>query len=234
MKGQIHSIQTLGATDGPGVRFTVFVQGCPLRCACCHNPDTWEQGGTEMTADELVAKAERYREYFGSVGGITVSGGEPLMQAGFVADVFKKAKERGINTCLDTSGCVLNDDVEGLLAVTDLVMLDVKYTESEEYRKYVGCELSQVLKFLEHLQYTAKRTWIRQVIIPGLNDTKENIVRLNEIISNYNVVEKIELLPFKKFCEVKYKNMGRDFLLKDTPEPTFSKMAELEAMLNII
>lgn len=234
MKGQVHSIETLGAADGPGVRFTVFVQGCPLRCVCCHNPDTWEQGGTEMTADELVTKAERYREYFGNVGGITVSGGEPLLQAGFVTEIFKKAKERGINTCLDTSGCVLNDEVKSLLEVTDLVMLDIKYTTPEDYLKYVGCELSQVLKFLGYLQQKAKCTWIRQVIIPGLNDTKENIARLNDIILNHNVVEKIELLPFKKICEVKYKNMGLRFPLEDTPEPTLSRMAELEAMLNII
>jgi len=232
MMGQIHSIQTLGATDGPGVRFTIFTSGCPLRCACCHNPDTWEQGGTETDASELIKKAERYREYFGDTGGITVSGGEPLMQAGFVTEIFKLAKEKGINTCLDTSGCVLNDEVKALLEVTDLVMLDIKYTTAEDYRKYVGCEFSLVLEFLEYLQRAGKRTWIRQVIIPGLNDNEDNIVRLRDLIRSNSVVEKAELLPFKKLCEVKYENLGLEFPLKDTPEPKPQQMAELRVKLN--
>ncbi len=231
--GKIHSIQTLGATDGPGVRFAVFLQGCPLRCVCCHNPDTWDLlGGKEMTAAELAQKAERYKEYFGEQGGVTVSGGEPLLQSEFVASLFKECHKRDINTCLDTSGCVLNDSAKELLDQTDLVMLDIKYTSDDDYRNYVGCEMSAVMEFLFYLQEKNKPTWIRQVIIPGLNDDERNINRLKELVERFSCIEKCELLPFKKLCEVKYKNLGIEFPLKDTPEPTVQKIKELECVLN--
>lgn len=232
MKGHVHSIQTLGATDGPGIRFTVFVSGCPLRCACCHNPDTWEMSGTEMTAKELCDKAERYREYFKDKGGITVSGGEPLCQAEFVTEIFKTAKEKGINTCLDTSGCVLNDEVKALLEVTDLVMLDIKYTTAEDYRRFVGCELSSVIEFLKVLQELNKRTIIRQVIIPDLNDSEENIERLKTLLSPFSVVERVELLPFKKLCETKYEKLGLDFPLKDTKEASKELVDRLQKLID--
>lgn len=232
MKGRIHSIQTLGATDGPGIRFTVFVSGCPLRCVCCHNPDTWEFGGVEMTVEELCGKAERYREYFKDKGGITVSGGEPLCQAEFVAELFKLAKEKGINTCLDTSGCVLNDEVKALLEVTDIVMLDIKYTTNEDYQRFVGCELSAVIEFLKFLQEINKRTIIRQVVIPGLNDSEENIERLKTLLSQFSVVEKVELLPFKKLCVTKYDGLGIDFPLKDTPEASKELVARLQSIID--
>jgi pyruvate formate lyase activating enzyme len=186
-----------------------------------------------MSADELIKKAERYREYFKVKGGITVSGGEPLCQAEFCKELFTKAKLIGINTCLDTSGCVLNDEVKALLEVTDLVLLDVKYTTDEDYQKFVGCELSAVLEFLEYLQAKGKRTWIRQVIIPGLNDDVENIKRLKAIVSKFSVVEKTELLPFKKLCETKYDELNLVFLLKDTPEASKSRVEELQLMLNL-
>ena len=152
MKGCIHSLESFGAVDGPGVRFVVFFQGCPMRCAYCHNPDTWEyEGGKEYTADELISRALRFREYFGKDGGITVSGGEPLLQADFVKELFALAHENGINTCLDTSGCVLNDKVRGLLTVTDRVLLDIKYTSDTLYRENVGCPINAPLDFLDCL-----------------------------------------------------------------------------------
>ena len=133
MTGRIHSIQSLAASDGPGLRFAVFMQGCPLRCGCCHNPDTWDfGGGKEYSAEEIVQKASRYKSYFGSKGGITVSGGEPLMQADFVREIFELSHKEGINTCLDTSGCVMNDDVKKLLIHTDRVLLDIKYTDARQ------------------------------------------------------------------------------------------------------
>lgn len=230
--GKIHSIQTLGATDGPGVRFTVFMQGCPLRCACCHNPDTWDfDGGKEESSDSLTSKAERYKEYFGALGGVTVSGGEPLLQAKFITEFFTKCHQKGINTCLDTSGCVLNDEVKALLSVTDLVMLDVKYTTEEKYKQYVGCSISSVLEFLDYLEAIGMPYYVRQVIIPHLNDSENDINELKSLLKGKKHLKKIELLPFKKLCEVKYENLGIDFPLKDTPEPTSQKMQELNQAL---
>ena len=150
MIAKIHSLQSLGTVDGPGVRYVVFMQGCPLRCACCHYPDTWSfDGGTQMTASEIISKAIRFKEYFGSDGGITVSGGEPLLQAEFVNELFTLAKKEGLNTCLDTSGCILNDSVKSLLSVTDRVLLEIKYTNEKDYKDFVGCSLKSVIDFLE-------------------------------------------------------------------------------------
>lgn len=234
ISGNINSFQTLGAVDGPGVRFVAFFQGCPLRCACCHNPETQDaKGGTEYTAAEIVCKAERYKEYFGTNGGITLSGGEPLMQPEFAAEIFKGCKEKGIHTCLDTSGYRLDGAVKELLKYTDLVLLDIKYTDSEDYIKYAGCEMSAPIKFLDYLEEQKIPVWIRQVIIPNLNDTAENIERLKVLISKYSCIEKTELLPFKKICEMKYEKMGLEFPLKNTPEPTPEKMKELEKCFRI-
>lgn len=231
-KGYINSIQTLGAVDGPGVRFVAFFQGCPLRCVCCHNPETQSiTGGTEYIAEEIVTKAIRYKEYFGKEGGITLSGGDPLVQPEFAAAIFKGCKERGIHTCLDTSGYRLDDKVKEVLRYTDLVLLDMKYTDNDSYLKYAGCEMSSPIEFLDYLEEMKIPVWIRQVIIPTLNDTKENIDKLKTLISKYTCIEKTELLPFRKICEMKYEKMGIEFPLKNTPEPTKEKMEELEAIL---
>ena len=171
--GRIHSIQSFGTVDGPGVRAVVFMQGCPLRCVCCHNPETWSfSGGEETTAEQLCARLLRYRGYFGTRGGVTVSGGEPLLQAEFVRGLFALLKRHGINTALDTSGCTL-EKAETLLEVTDLVLLDIKYTDPDSYLRYTGCKMEKPLRFLELAQRTGTPVWIRQVIIPGLNDTEE-------------------------------------------------------------
>lgn len=230
VKGRIHSIQTLGTLDGPGVRFVVFTQGCPLRCACCHNPDTWEAvGGTSYTAEELIARAERYRSYFGSAGGVTLSGGEPLLQAPFCTAFFRAAKEKGLNTCLDTSGCVLNDEVRELLRYTDRVLLDLKYPTDALYRKHVGCGIDAPLRFLDYLNETGIPTTLRQVLIPTLNDTDENIAFLSDVMKQYACVDQLELLPFKKLCTVKYEKMGIPFPLAHIPTPSgedVDRMAE--------
>ena len=232
LKGRVHSIQSLGAVDGPGVRFVVFLQGCPLRCGCCHNPDTWDfRGGEEFTPEEIVKKALRYKEYFGANGGITISGGEPILQAEFVEKVFTLCKEKGINTCLDTSGCFLNADIEKLLSVTDRVLLDIKYTTKEQYKDFVGCDFEQVVEFLEYLNNQKIPTTLRQVIIPTLNDTKENILRLKEIGKANSNVDKIELLPFKKICQMKYDKMGINFPFQNIPEPTKQMMDQLNSLI---
>lgn len=230
--GRIHSIQSLGTLDGPGVRFVVFLQGCNLRCKCCHNPDTWNMSeGKEYTADEIVSKALNFREYFGREGGITLSGGEPLLQADFAREVFLKCHREGINTCLDTSGSILTDKVKNLLKVTDRVLLDIKYTSDAMYKEHVGCSINSPLNFLDYLNQNNIPTTLRQVIIPTVNDGKDNIIRLKEIAQAHACVDKVELLPFRKICQVKYDKMGIKFPFGDLPEPTKQEMAELEELI---
>ncbi len=233
IKGRIHSFQSLGTVDGPGIRFVVFMQGCNLRCGCCHNPDTWDMSqGTEYTAEEIIAKVLRFREYFGEKGGITLSGGEPLLQSDFAYEVFTLCHENDINTCLDTSGSILNDSVKKLLTVTDRVLLDIKYADDELYHKYVGCSLEKPLEFLSYLNEQSVPVTLRQVIIPTLNDTAENIFFLNKLSKKYSCVDKTELLPFRKICQVKYDDMKIDFPFRDIPVPIKGKMDELNKLLN--
>lgn len=232
MVGYVHSFQSLGTLDGPGVRFVVFLQGCNLRCGCCHNPDTWDmQQGKEVTVEEIVSKVIRYREYYKEEGGITVSGGEPLLQAKFVRELFARCHEEGINTCLDTSGSILNDDVKNLLQETDRVLLDIKYTEDEQYKKHVGCDLHKVLEFLEFLNEQKIPVTLRQVIIPTLNDNEENILKLKSIAGKYFCVDKVELLPFKKVCQVKYDDLGMKFPFEDIPAAKKEDVLALEELL---
>lgn len=230
--GKINSIQSLGTLDGPGVRFVVFTQGCNLRCGCCHNPDTWNiSEGTEISSEEIIKKAVRFKEYFGKDGGITVSGGEPLLQPKFVNDIFVRAHQEGIDTCLDTSGSILNDDIKNLLSNTDRVLLDIKYTNDDDYNKYVGCSIAKPLAFLEYLNEQSIPTTIRQVIIPGLNDNEENISKLNELKNKFSCIEKIELLAFKKICKVKYDKLGIEFPFERYETPTKDIMKELQEEL---
>lgn len=232
MIGKIHSIQTLGTLDGPGVRFVVFTQGCNLRCSCCHNPDTWSRSeGIEYTPEEIVKRVVRYKEYFGEEGGITFSGGEPLLQAKFVYEVFKRCHEEGINTCLDTSGSIFNGDVDLLLSETDRVLLDIKYTDNDLYGKFVGCTLESVLCFLNNLNEKKIKTTLRQVVIPSINTYSENYHTLKQIADSYACVDKIELLPFRKICLSKYDMMGIEFPFKDISEPS---QKEIEAYKKLI
>ena len=219
MQGRIHSFQSLGTVDGPGVRAVVFMQGCPLRCACCHNPDTWDLGGGKIvSAEEIFRKIQRLRAYFGKDGGVTVSGGEPLLQAGFVAELFSLCRADGISCALDTSGCVYNERVERLLSLTDLVLLDYKYTNDTDYKKYTGMSMQSAEDFLTRLDALGKRVWIRQVIIPTLNDSEESVRRLYALSERYSCIERTELLPFRKLCVEKYRALGIDFPLEAIPE----------------
>ncbi len=232
MIGKIHSFQSLGTVDGPGVRYVVFMQGCPLRCKCCHNPDTWDfDGGKQFSANQVLEKAVRFKEYFGADGGITVSGGEPLLQSEFVNELFCFCHDNGINTCLDTAGCVINDGVKKLLKNTDRVLLDIKYTTDFEYQNNVGCKFENVLEFLSLLDKMCIPTTVRQVIIPTVNDSEENIRRLKEIANKFKCVDKIELLPFRKICQVKYDNMGIEFPFGSKKEPTSETMFKLNQLL---
>ncbi len=232
IKGNIHSIQSLGTVDGPGVRFVVFLQGCNLRCGCCHNPDTWETtGGTQYTAEEIVKKAIRYKEYFGETGGITLSGGEPLLQSEFCYEVFNLCHQEGLNTCLDTSGSILNDDVKKLLTVTDRVLLDIKYTSDEQYREYAGCSIEKPLEFLNYLNEQKIPVTLRQVIIPTHTDNEENVKKLKDIADKNPCVDKIELLPFRKICQTKYDNMGLEFRFGNLPEPNVETIKRLNELI---
>lgn len=233
MIGRINSIQSMAAVDGPGVRFAVFLQGCHLRCGYCHNPDTWDaDGGTEYTACEIVNRCERYREYFGADGGITISGGEPLLQADFVSEVFRLCRERCINTCLDTSGSVaLTDTVKDALRNTDRVLLDIKFVTDGLYRTHVGCGIKAPLEFLGYLEKQGIPTTLRQVIVSGLNDDADSVRALAAIAAEHKCVDKTELLPFRKMCRVKYEKLGIPFPFDCYPEPTAENMAELESII---
>ena len=229
LSGRIHSIQSMGTLDGPGVRFVIFAQGCPLRCKCCHNPDTWDpSGGKTYTPAELVTRALRFKEYFGEEGGVTVSGGEPLLQAEFVTELFKLCHEAGLNTCLDTSGCILTPAVKTLLTHTDRVLLDIKYTTDADYRAYVGCGMATPMAFLDYLTEQSIPATLRQVIIPSVNDTEEQVAALGRIAAAHPNVDKVELLPFRTLCTSKYEKMGIPFPLADKPQTT---PAQIEALL---
>lgn len=218
MEGFVHSIQSMGTVDGPGVRTVVFLSGCPLRCIYCHNPDTWKVSeGHKMSAEELVAKILRFKPYLKN-GGVTFSGGEPCLQATFLCEVAILLKKEGLHIALDTSGCVYGKDVEKLISLTDLVLLDVKMTTEDDYVRYTGGKLSVTLDFLRKLDNLKKETWIRHVVVPEINDNKEDIVRLSQLLKGFSCISKLELLPFKKLCVEKYKELGIPFLLENIPQ----------------
>lgn len=229
---RVHSLQSLGTVDGPGVRFVIFLQGCHLRCKCCHNPDTWDtNSGKVMSASDLFNKVKRYKEYFGTDGGITLSGGEPLLQAKEAYELLALCKKNGINTCIDTSGAVMNADVRKVLSVTDRVLLDIKYTNDDDYRRNVGCSINQVIDFLDYLDSHSIPTTLRQVIIPGLNNDVENIKKLKSIRDSHKCIDSVELLPFHKMCETKYEKLGIKFPLSDSPEPS---KEEINTLYNLL
>lgn len=228
MTGRIHSVQTLGTVDGPGVRFVLFLQGCPLRCHFCHNPDTWNAaGGREVTAHEIFDTVCRYKAYFGEQGGITVSGGEPLLQAKFVTELFSLCQREGIHTALDTSGCIWNQDVAALLEVTDLCLLDHKMPDGVRYRTHIGCDVAPVERFLSELNTRGIATWLRRVIITGVNDSVEDTRQLFSLQHAHTCVQKVELLPFRTLCTAKYENLGIPFPFGDKPQTTEQQIAAL-------
>lgn len=230
--GCLSAVQTLGTLDGPGVRFVVFLQGCPLRCACCHNPETWDPaGGESCTARQLAAAAVRYRPYFGPKGGVTLSGGEPLLQPEFAAAFFRLCRENGLHTCLDTSGCRLDDRVAAVLDYTDYCLLDIKFTTDRQYRDYVGCGLKGPLDFLACLNERQIPTRLRQVVIRGLNDSEDSIRQLGAIARSHPCVAETELLPFRTLCAEKYDRLGIPFRLKNLPETTPAELQRLRRWL---
>ena len=233
MKGRIHSIQSLGAVDGPGVRYVVFLQGCPLRCAYCHNPDTWDfAGGTEREAAELVKEIYRFKPYFGTKGGVTVSGGEPLQQAAFVEELFFLLHKEGIHTALDTSGVGDLTAARRVLEHTDLVLGDLKFATPEEYKTHCRADMEKILAFYRLTAELGVPLWVRHVVVPGLNDTLEDMGKIKALADSFPNLEKIEWLPFHNLCLEKYQAMGIPFPLEGTENMDDQRLEELAKKLN--
>jgi pyruvate formate lyase activating enzyme len=219
IKGRIHSIETCGTVDGPGIRYVVFTQGCPLRCLSCHNPDCREpHEGKEVTVDELITDIQKYRSYMkSSGGGVTISGGEPLMQPEFVKEIFRRCREIGIHTALDTSGYVQLATAKPVIDHVDLVLLDIKSFDPHIYHQVTNVSLEPTLNFARYLSEIDKPVWIRFVLVPNLTDRPDNIQGLAEFISSLKNVEKVEILPFHKMGEYKWEQLGYEYKLRDTP-----------------
>ncbi len=238
MTGKIHSFESFGTVDGPGIRFITFMQGCPMRCQYCHNPDTWLAGGQEYTAEEVVSRVLRYRNYFGELGGATVSGGEPLLQIEFVTEVFRLLKEQGVHTCVDTSGITFraNDPEcvkkhETLLQYTDLVLLDIKHIDENAHKTLTKQSNENTLAFARFLSEQGKKMWIRHVLVPTLTDDDEALKRLKEFIDTLKTVEKVEVLPYHTMGEVKYEKLGYDYPLKGVAPPTKERVENAKRIL---
>lgn len=243
--GYIHSIQTFGTVDGPGVRFVVFFQGCPMRCQYCHNPDTWNMTeGKEKSVDEILEMFERNRTFY-RTGGITATGGEPMVQMDFLLELFKKAKEKEIHTCLDTSGIAFQEawrnpdnrvgdayeKIEKLMAVTDLVMLDIKHIESQAHEKLTGHGNEKVLAFANFLDEMKKPVWIRHVVVPGITFDEAALTKVGEFLKTLSNVEKLEVLPYHTLGENKYENMGMKYPLKGVSQLSKDEAREAENII---
>lgn len=237
-KGFVHSVESFGSVDGPGIRFLIFLQGCPMRCQFCHNPDSWKTGiGEERTADELLDQAERFRAYWGDNGGITVSGGEALLQIDFLLELFEKAKQRGIGTCLDTSAQLFTrkspffEKFERLMELTDTVLLDIKHIDDEEHRKLTRHSNANILDCARYLSEIDKPVWIRHVLIPGITDKDEYLVKLRDFLSTLHNIERIEVLPYHTLGVYKYEKLGIDYPLKDVQPPAADRVANANDIL---
>lgn len=238
MTGRIHSFESFGTVDGPGIRFVVFLQGCPMRCLYCHNPDTWVTGGgTEYSAEEVAARALKYKNYFAGGGGVTVSGGEPMLQPQFVTQFFTIVKNTGVSTALDTSGVMFNEAdphaYDWLLAVTDLVLLDIKHIDDYQHQRLTGHSNKNILAFARYLSDMDKPVWIRHVLVPGITDDDNYLHELKNFISTLKNVQKVEVLPYHSMGEVKYNKLGMDYPLHGTKPPSPERIKNAKEILKI-
>lgn len=235
LKGYIHSIETFGTVDGPGIRFVVFMQGCHLQCKYCQNRDTWDTSSNNLiTVSELVEKIKRYENYIKpSNGGVTISGGEPLLQVKFLISLFKELKELGFHTAIDTSGMFpITKDVKNLLSLTDLVLLDIKHINDEKCKKLVGYSNKLELEFARYLSKNNIPIWIRQVIIPGITDNTDDLIKLKEFIKSLNSVQKIDLLPYHNMGKTKWENLGYSYPLSHIRNATEDDINRVKQILN--
>lgn len=233
IKGNIHSLESFGTVDGPGIRFVTFLQGCPLRCKFCHNPDTWDfsKKQKEYTPEELYNEMLKYKRFFGANGGVTVTGGEPLVQREFVKEYFKLCKQDNIHTTIDTSGYIFDEKVKEVLEYTDLVLLDIKCIDKNVYKDLTKVELENTLKFLDYLKAIKKDVWIRHVVVPTITDNNELLEKLADYLIPYKeIIKKVELLPYHTLGKFKYDELGMEYPLKDV-EPL--EKERLEEVKNI-
>lgn len=231
MIGHIHSTESFGAADGPGVRFIVFMQGCHMRCRYCHNPDTWKMdGGDEVTADEILKRALRFKPYWGKDGGITISGGEPLLQIDFVIELFKKAKELGINTCIDTAGNPFTKEApffskfEELMKYTDLLLLDLKEINPTRHKDLTGFDNSNIIEMAKYLSEINKPVWIRHVLVPEHSDFDEDLDALGDFIDTLSNVDRVEILPYHTLGKFKWENLGIPYTLESISPPSAERI----------
>lgn len=231
MTGNIHSLESFGTVDGPGIRFVAFLQGCPLRCLYCHNPDSWEKGNgsIQMSPSELLAEVLRYKSFIAK-GGVTLSGGEPLMQAEFVREFFLLCREQGIHTALDTSGALFSQSVCDALDTADLVMLDIKSIDTEQYKALTGAKITNTLKCLNYLEEKQIPTWIRHVLVPGWTDNDQLLQKLAAFLKPYQCIQKVELLPYHTMGIRKYEQMGLNYRLADTPPLSDERLQNARAI----
>ena len=231
--GYIHSIETMGLLDGPGIRIVVFFQGCPLRCLFCHNPDTWIPGNNlEVTPKDIVDVVRKYRSYIEVGGGVTISGGEPLLQSEFLLEVLKLCKKSGIHTCIDTAGNGYDKKLlDEILKYTDLILLDIKAIDSDNYKKITTKNMDNFNYFLKRVQELNKKLWLRQVIVPGINDTEEYIYKLKDYIKDIKNVEKVQLLPYSLIGVDKYKKLNIKYKLDGVEAMDKNRCKELEKLL---
>lgn len=240
IQGKIHSLESFGSADGPGVRFVVFLQGCGMRCLYCHNADTWRQdGGVWMTADEVLDKAERYRAYWGETGGITVSGGEPLLQIDFLQALLSEAKARGMHTCIDTAGQPFTETepffskFQALMRDTDLLLVDIKHIEDEMHRRLTGVSNANTLAMLRYLAAIQKPVWIRQVLLPGWTDDEKTLQKTRRFLDTLSNVEKVEVLPYHTLGVYKWKELGIPYRLADIEPPSAQSLARALEILSV-
>ena len=242
MTGKIHSFFAGGTVDGPGIRFVVFLKGCPLRCQYCHNPDTWTQDGSiEQTVEEVVSQALKYRGYFATGGGVTVSGGEPLLQMDFLIELFKELKKNKIHTACDTSGITFQQENEAivkkfdeLISYVDLFLLDIKHIDDKEHIKLTGHSNKNVLDFARYLSNHGKKMWIRHVLVPGITLNDEYLIRTKKFVDTLSSVEKIEVLPYHTMGKVKYDNLKMEYPLEGVNPPTREEIRHAKYLLGVI
>ena len=233
---KVHSIESFGTVDGPGIRFVLFLQGCHLQCKFCHNRDTWDiNGGEYKSLEEIVEKIKRYKNYITvSGGGVTVTGGEPLLQVKFLIELFKRLKKEGIHTCIDTSGIVaITDDVKEVLKYTDLVLLDIKHIDDEKCKKLVGVSNQRELEFAKYLSKNNIKIWIRQVLVPGYTDAEEDLLKLKKFIKSLKTVEKVQILPYHSMGRFKWEKLGFKYELEDVRDANQTDVERAEKILGI-